>query len=352
MRILPTTAPVPFLSTNLKYVGCLVLFVGIALAVFFTKFLVPIIPLIIGGIAYFSTIKLRNATFKAPQNVYELNEGQVLLEGTVVALEQEITSPYFKETCVGYLYKEIEYVPIEDGYKNDVKAELAECKNFTLSTNSGSIKINGSEIDLSQLSPTKRNEHSLKPNVNDIGHLEYLLKSNDQVVIIGNALKNIYQRLEISKKDNKPFFVTTRNKIESQKISFQVLKRLVPWMCLLYLVVNYILFFAPTQNMPKSDTFAFIAIFGLPILFIVFWLIGRDKKDWFSQFFQYLASVCIFSSLLSFPLIILFYMMELEFYKIYYIFISILAVVALGIVFNLKKLTEYNNQHEEIAKKS
>ena len=348
MSIVPKTMTIPFVSNNLKNMGCIVLCISIVLAVFFTKFLVPILPLIIGGIAYFSTIKLRNATFKTPQKVYELSEGQVLLEGSVLPLEQEIISPYFKEICVGYLYKEIEYVPIEDGYRNDVKTEVAECQNFTLNTNSGNIRINGAGLDLNQISPRKYNQHSIKPDINDVGHLEYLLKNNDQVIIIGNAVKNIYQRLEIGKKDNEPYFVTTRSKIEQQKISFQVLKRLIPWMCILYLVVNYILFFAPNVSMPKNDVFAFVAIFGLPILFIIFWIIGRDKNDFISQTFQYLASVCIFSSLLSFPLIILFYTIGLPFYKIYYTFISIIAVVALGIIFNLRKLTAYDQQYEKI----
>ncbi|SOD13328.1 E3 Ubiquitin ligase [Pedobacter xixiisoli] len=344
--------PNPFVSNNLKNIGCVVLCFGIALGVFFTKFLVPVIPLLIGSIAYFSTIKLKNITFKEPQKIAELNDGQVLLEGTVLKLEEEINSPYFNETCIGYLYKEIEYIPIDDGYNDDVKSIITECKNFTLSTNSGNITIKGNGLDLKQLNPRTHNEHSLKPDINDVGHVEHLLKNNDQVVIIGTAIKNIYQRLEIGKKDNEPFFVTTKSKIETQKISFQVLKRLFPWMCILYLVVNYILFFAPNKNIPKSDVFAFVAIFGLPVLFVVFWVIGKDKKDWFSQVFQYLASVCILSSLLSFPLIILFYMIELEFYKIYYIFISVLSVVALALIFNLKKLTAYNNQHEKIKEKS
>lgn len=352
MSILPKITATSLITTNLKYMGCLVLFLGIALALFFAKFLVPIIPIVIVSIAYFSTKSLKDITFKEPQNLHELTEGRALLEGTVLKLDEETISPYFNEACIGYLYKEIEYIPNDDGYYNDVKSTITKCKNFTLSTSSGSIQIKGMGLDLKQLGMRTHNEHSIKPNVNDIGHEEHLLKHNDHIVIIGNAVKNIYQRLEISKKDNEPFFVTTRTKIEKQKISFQVLKRLFPWMCILYLIVNYILFFAPNVNIPKSDVFAFLAIFGLPVLFIIFWIIGRDKTDWLSRIFQYLASVCIFSSLLSFPLVILFYMIDLEFYRIYYIFISIVSLVALALVFNFKKLTEYDNEHEKLNEKS
>ncbi|MFC3561418.1 hypothetical protein [Pedobacter jamesrossensis] len=336
---------------KLNNIGCVIIIFIIGFGVFYAKFLVPIVPIALGLLAYYTTNKLRASTFGKPQKIYELNEGQVLVEGTVIKLEAELISPYFRETCIGYLYKEIEYVPTDDDYNEELKVTKTACNDFTLSTSSGTIKIKGNELDFKKLKPRTYTEHSLKPKINDIGHAEYLLKNNDEIVIIGTAIKNIYQRFEIAKLNNELFFVTTRNKIEDQKINYQILVRLFPWMCVLYLIVNYFLFFAPSNDMPKSDVFAFVSIFGLPVLFVVFFLIGRDKKDWFSQVFQYLAGVCIFSSLLSFPLIILFYMIELEYYKIFCIVISIVSVTALALMFNYKKLVENNMQSEKLAAK-
>lgn len=337
---------------NYKTLGCLALIIIGALCLLFAKFLVPIVPVLIGILAYYGTYKLRVTTFKKPQNIHELTEGPVLLEGTVVKDGADLTSPYFKENCIGYLYKEIEYVPNDDGYYNNVLKEELICSDFTLSTNSGSVKVIGHQLDLKRVIPKTHLVHSLKPDVNDIGYEEYLLKSEDKIVIAGTAVKNIYQRLDIAKFNNEPFFITSRNKIEQQKISHQVLRSLFPWMCVLYAVVNYFLFFAPSKNMPKNDVFVVFTFFGLPVLFLVFWLIGKDKKDWFSQVFQYLAGVCILSSLLSFPLLILFYMIKLDHYRIFCIFNSIVAVTALAMLFNYKKLIEYNTQSEKFTEKN
>ena len=52
-----------------------------------------------------------------------------------------------------------------------------------------------------------------------------------------------------------------------------------PWMCALYIAVNYFLFFAPSKVVPKNDLFAYLSIFGLPVMFVVFLLIGKNKNS-------------------------------------------------------------------------
>ena len=331
--------------------GCLAILIIVALGLLFAKFLVPIVPLVIGLLVFYTSNKFRATVFRAPQNIREITAGQVLLEGTVTKYDEELTSPYFKEKCIGYVYHQTEYIPTEDGYDGKVLLDETDFKSFMLSTQFESIKVDGKELDLKQLKPNNYTEHSLKPDVNDIVHSEYLLKNGDQIVLVGTAVKSFYQGFEIAKAGKEPFFVTTRNKIEEQKISFKVVKSLFAWMLIIYIAVNYFLFFAPSNNMPKSDLFAILAFFGLPILFLVFLLIGQQRKDWFSQIFQYLAGVCILSSLLTFPLLILFYMMELEFYRIFCIVISIISITALGLLFNYKKLTEYNLLTEKLTGK-
>lgn len=331
--------------------GCLTILLIIGIGMLVAKFLVPVVPLVIGFLVFYSSNKLRTAIFRAPQNIREITAGQVLLEGTVTKYDEELTSPYFKERCIGYVYLQNEYIPTEDGYDAKLLLNQTEFKSFMLTTQFDSIRVDGKQLDLKHLKPNSYTEHSLKPDVNDIVHSEYLLKSGDQIVLAGTAVKSFYQGFEIAKVGNEPFFVTTRNKIEAQKITYQVLKSLFPWIVIIYVVVNYFLFFAPSNNMPKSELFAFLAFFGLPILFLVFLLIGQQRKDWLSQVFQYLAAVCILSSLLTFPLLILLYMMELEFYRIFCIVISIISITALGLLFNYKKLTEYNLLTEKLTGK-
>ena len=328
--------------------GCLAILIIISLGLFFAKFLVSIVPLLIGSLVFYTSKKYRALIFSAPQKIREITAGQVLLEGTVIKYDEELTSPYFKEKCLGYVYQQTEYISTDDGYDTKVLLDETDFKSFKLSTNFESIKVDGKQLDLKQIKPSTYTEHSLKPNVNDIVHSEYLLKNGEQIVLVGTAVKNFNRGYEIAKVGKEPFFVTTRNKIEEQRISFQVLKSLFPWMVIIYIVVNYFLFFAPSRNMPKSDLFAVLVFFGFPIMFIVFWQIGQNGKDWLSQIFQYLAGVCILTSLLTFPLLILFYMIDLDFYRIFYIVISVLSINALGLLFNYKKLLDYNSLTEKL----
>lgn len=330
--------------------GCVVLIIGIAVSLMFMKYLVPVVPLVLGVLVYLGTNNLKAAVFTKAKNLHELTEGTAKLEGRATARSEEILSPYFKETCIGYLYTVEEYVPTDDSIRSELRSQSKDCRNFVLSTDSGTININANQIDLSQLKPKSIDVHSLKYNENDMRHNERTVKNNDEIVVIGDVRKNLFNEFEITKIDGKPFFVTTKNRVEASKISYQMFWQVLPWLILLYLVVNYFLFFAPTKDLPKRDAFAYFIFFGLPMLFLIFLALARDSQSWIGKLFRYLGSVCILTSLLSFPLLILFYMIELEYYRMLCIEISIATIVALMCLFNYNQLNRLNSGYQKNIK--
>ena len=330
--------------------GCVAVIVALSLGLFFAKYLVPVVPIVLGIFVYMNTKYLKATVFTQTKNLNELTEGTVKLEGRAIPRVEQILSPYFKETCIGYLYTVEEYIPTDDSVRSELRSQSRECRNFVLNTNSGIININANHLDLSKLNPKTKDEHSLKYGENEIRHSEYTIKDNDEIVIIGDVKKNLFNEFEITKVDQKPFFVTTKNQVEAGKISYQMFLHVLPWLVLLYFLVNYFLFFAPLKDLPKSDAFAYITLFGLPILFIIFLALARDSQSWIGKIFRYLATVCILTSLLSFPLLILFYMIELEYYRMLCIEISIATIVALICLFNTKKLTQLNLKYNLVKK--
>ena len=330
--------------------GFIALIITISIGLLFAKYLVPLVPIVAGVIIYVSVKSLKATVFSETKNLNVLTEGTVKLEGIAIARAEEILSPYFKETCIGYLYTVEEYVPTDDSVGLELRTHNMDCKSFVLSTNSGTININANQIDLSKLNSKSEDKHSLKHDEYDFRHTEYTLKNGDEIVIIGDVRKNFLNELEIIKVDQKPFFVTTKNQVEASKIGYQMFWYILPWLVLLYFVVNYFLFFAPTKDLPKSDTFAYITLFGLPILSVVFLALAKDSQSLISKILRYLGTVCILTSLLSFPLMILFYMIELEYYRMLSIELSIVTIVSLMCLLNANKLEKLNLKYDLLKK--
>lgn len=323
--------------------GCLGICVLAALGLLFAKFLVPIFPLILAIFLLFTKSKFKATIFSKQKKLYELTEGPARLAGKAILSEEELISPFFKEKCIGYLYLEEEYISNDDGYSTDTLAEQTACKNFQLETDYGSIHVNANGLTLKNLAKRIKNEHSLKRNVNDLAYIEHLLKNNDEVVLVGTVIKNERGQLEFAKMGTSLFFATTKVKVEEVKMGFDLLARLSPWLVMMYFSVNYFLFFAPRLNIPTYQVFPYVAIFGLPIIFVVLAFATKDKDGFFCKIVQFIAAVCFFTSLLNFPLIILFYSIELEFYRIFCIFLSIAVFTTLALAFNYKHLTEFNS---------
>ncbi|WP_026976785.1 hypothetical protein [Flavobacterium tegetincola] len=323
--------------------GCLGLFVLVSLGFLFAKFLVPIVPLVIAILLVFTKSQFKATIFSKQKKVFELTEGPARLAGKAIISEGELISPFFKAKCIGYHYMEEEYIPNDDGYSTNILVEQFACKNFRLETDYGSIAVNATELILKELAKRVKNEHSLKRNVNDLAYIESLLKNKDEVVIVGTVIKNEKGQLEIAKVGKALFFATTKEKVQEVKMGFQLLSRLLPWLVMMYFSVNYFLFFAPSLNIPTYEVFPYVAIFGLPIIFVVLAFATKDKEGFICKVLQFIAGVCFFTSLLNFPLIILFYTIELEFYRIFCIFLSIVIFTTLALAFNFNHLTEYNS---------
>ena len=330
--------------------GCLGIFVLVSLGFLFAKFLVPIVPLVIAIMLVFTKSQFKATIFSKQKKVSELTEGSAKLAGKAIISEGELISPFFKEKCIGYHYMEEEYIPNDDGYSTNILVEQSACKTFQLETDYGSIAVNATELILKDLAKRVENEHSLKRNVNDLAYIEYLLKNNDEVVIVGTVIKNEKGQLEIAKVGKALFFATTKEKVQEVKMGFQLLSRLSPWLVMMYFSVNYFLFFAPIINIPNYEVFPYIAIFGLPIICVVLAFATKDKEGSICKILQFIAGVCFFTCLLNFPLIILFYSIELEFYRIFCIFLSIAIFTTLALVFNYKHLTEFNSSTGRYAK--
>ncbi|TDG35596.1 hypothetical protein EZJ43_13325 [Pedobacter changchengzhani] len=323
--------------------GCLGLCVLLALGLLFAKFLVPIVPLLLAILLLFTKSQLKATIFSKQKKVYELTEGPARLAGKAILREQGLISPFFKESCIGYLYVKEEYIPNDDGYSTNTLAEQTACKNFHLETDYGSIHVNATGLTLKDLAITVKNEHSLKRNVNDLAYIEYLLKNKDEIVLVGTVIKNEKGQLEFAKVGRDLFFATTKKKVQEVKMGFDVLAKLSPWLLLMYLAVNYFLFFAPFISIPGSTIFPYFAIFGLPIIFVVLAFATKDKEGFICKILQFFAGVCFFTSFLNFPLIILFYSIKLEFYRIFCIFLSIAVFTTLALAFNYNHLTEFNS---------
>lgn len=323
--------------------GCLGSFVLVSLGFLFAKFLVPIVPLVIAILLVFTKSQFKATNFSKQKKVSELTEGPARLAGKAIISEGELISPFFKEKCIGYHYLKEEYIPNDDGYSTNILLEQSARKDFRLETDYGSIAVNATKLILKDLAKRVKNEHSLKRNVNDLAYIESLLKNKDEVVIVGTVIKNEKGQLEIAKVGKALFFATTKEKVQEVKMGFQLLSRLSPWLVMMYFSVNYFLLFAPSLNIPTYEVFPYVAIFGLPIIFVVLAFATKDKEGFISKVLQFIAGVCFFTSLLNFPLIILFYTIELEFYRIFCIFLSIAIFTTFALGFNYKHLTEYNS---------
>lgn len=242
-------------------------------------------------------------------------------------------TPYFKDECVGYNYEkaEIDYFE-ESGDERTVSAIYKnDCLEFCLSDSTGKIKVNPTDLDVTFLDvKTKK--------IKKIRHSERTLKNGNEITILGTVVKNNWNELILQKSDENPFTISDKTVISRQEKSFQMLKLLLPYIILMYVGVNYFLFFAPEKNLGKSDAFSYFSIFGMPILGLAFNYIGKNSADFMKVLFSLLASICLGVTFLSVPLIFLFLMIKLDFYRILCIWLTILVCTTLAFVINFKRL--------------
>jgi|GEM_PF-793016 len=314
----------------------LVLFVAIT----FSYILIPLFPIILAVIVYFSTKTQRTFIKKKPTPIYQLTEGWVKIEGTVSA-SKIFETPYFKQQCFAYTYEEakIDY-SADSGSEYTVSAELEEnFQDFYLTNATGKIKVIANKLNLSNLPSKTEVKHSIKYAVNDIRYTERTLKNGDLISVLGYAVKNSNYGFELREQGEKILVIGTPDFEDKTCKSFRVIKYLLPYLILMYLAVNYFLFFAPVkQHIEQNTAFILFCFFGMPILGVVLAIIGSKLTGFSKDFFSGLGGICILVTLLSFPLLCLLLITKTEFYTILCVWASIFFCTTLSFIMNYRKL--------------
>ena len=177
--------------------------------------------------------------------------------------------------------------------------------------------------------------------MDDIRYTEKALRNGDLISIFGYAIKNSNYTFELSDHDNQPLVIATPDFENKTKKSFKAFKYMMPYIILMYLAVNYFLFFAPAkQSVEKSTAFVLFVFFGMPILGVVFGVIGAKMKGFRKDFISGLAGICIGTSLLSFPLLCLLFMTNTQYYIIERVWASVFVCTTLAFTLKSRKILE------------
>lgn len=324
-------------------VGVLVIFgLGIALYIglSFSRLLVPLFPIIVGLLVWFVTKTQRKLIKTATTPLYQITRGLVKVQGTVSASKTFIT-PHFKQECIAYNYREasISY-DSEDNFERENSATVKEeFQDFYLNNETGKIKVILNRLNLAFLPAETDTKHSIKYAVDDIRYTERILKNGDVINVLGYASQNTNYQFEINEQGDQPLIISTPDFEAKSRKSFQVFKYLTPYFILMYVAVNYFLFFAPVeQHVEKSTAFVLFSFFGMPILGVVFGIIGNRFSGLTKDLLNSLGGICFSTSLLSFPLSCLLFMTNTNYYIIERVWLSVLLCSTLAFVVNFRKI--------------
>lgn len=313
------------------------------MALFFSHFIIAIAPIIGAILVWFvskTSIKLIKTKFTP---IHLLNEGLVKIQGTITA-PKTFTTPYFKQECIGYYYKKANITyDSESGseYEKDASIE-EEFQDFYLTDGTGKIKVIAPRFNLAFLPVKTDTVHSMKHAVDDIRHSERTLKNGDKISVMGYAKRNAGYNFEIIEQDNSTLVISNTDFESKTQKSFQVFKYLLPYLILMYISVNYFVFFAPVQHWKQHDALIVFGFFGVPILGIILAVIGKRETGFLYVFFSVLGGTLLLTSLLTFPLLCLLLMTKAAFYTVTWVWISVFVCTLLGIGINHKKLADLN----------
>ncbi|RZL51260.1 MAG: hypothetical protein EOP00_00135 [Pedobacter sp.] len=324
-------------------VGCLIL-IGLGIALYiglsFSRILVPLLPIMIGILVWYVTRSQRKLIKTATTPIYQVEEGWIKIQGTATAPKTFVT-PYFKQACIAYVYEEANVSYDSDDGSEYVKntSRQEEFQDFYLTNATGKIKVVLTQLNLTLLPAKSDTLHSIKYAVDDIRYTERIIRNGDLISVLGYAVKNSHYAYELTAQANQPLVIATPEVEDKTKKSFKAIQYLLPYLILMYLTVNYFLFFAPVKkHIEESTAFALFSFFGMPILGVVFSVMGAKTDGLFKDFFNCLGAICFFVSLLSFPMLCLLYMTDTEIYIIECVWASILACTTLAFVINHKRL--------------
>ncbi|MFN0254935.1 hypothetical protein [Pedobacter ureilyticus] len=312
-------------------------------ALFFSHLMIAIVP-IIGAIVVWlvskTSIKLIKTKFTL---IHLLNEGLVKIQGTITA-PKTFTTPYFKQECIGYYYKKADLTyDSESGseYEKDATIE-EEFQDFYLTDATGKIKVIAPRFNLAFLPVKTDTVHSIKYAVDDVRHSERILKNGDKISVMGYAKRNAGYSFEIIEQPNNPIVISNADFESKSRKSFQVFKFILPYLILMYLSVNYFVFFAPLHHWKQNDALIVFGFFGVPILGIISAIIGKKETGCLYVFFSVLGGTLLLTSLLTFPLLCLLLISKTAFYTIVCVWLSVFVCTLLGLGINYKKLADLN----------
>jgi len=320
---------------------------SVLLLVLSSRFIVPAVPIILAVIVVIVTKTQRTLINKKATAIYELTEGVVKIEGTISA-PKTFETPYFKQQCIAYTYKEGNITYDSDTGSEHVNStfEKEEFQDFYLSNSTGRIKVMITKLNLALLPAKTDTLHSVKYAVDDIRYTERTLKNGDLISVLGYAIKNARHEFELREQGDKPLVIATPAVEDKTRKAFKVLKDLLPYLILMYVGVNYFLFAPIKIQILESEIFPYFAIFGMPILALILSVIGNRMDGFAKLFFTHLAGICFSVLFLSFPLICLFYLIKLEFTRIFCIWVMIFICTTIAFIMNHRKLDGYFSKEE------
>lgn len=315
---------------------------SIFILAFSNRFIVPVLPIILALIVFWVTKTQRTLIKKKSAAIYALSEGLVKIEGKVSATKT-FETPYFKQQCIAYIYEEGNITYDSDTGSERVNKTLRkeDFQDFYLSNATGKIKVIITKLNLEFLTAKTDTLHSFRYAVDDIRYTERTLKNGDFISVLGYAVKNNKHEFELREQVATPLVISTPDSEDKTRKAFKILKDLLPYLILMYLAVNYFLFAPIKINIVESEVFPYFAIFGMPILAIVFGVIGNRFKGSIRLFLTNLSGICFCVSFLTFPLVCLFYMIKVEFFRVFCIWATIFICTTLAFIMNHRKLNGY-----------
>lgn len=307
--------------------------------IFFNHFIVPIFPVIATVFAIYVT-KTQRRLLKTKQTpISSLKTGLVKIQGTVEA-SKIMETPFFKVQCIGYSYEKANISYNDEGSDYVTSATQSnDFQDFFLVNETGRIKVVSQHLNLSFLPAQVKTIHSIKQNESDIRHTERTLKNGDLINVLGNAVKNNQQQFELRAAPESPLVISTSAIENRTQKGFTAIKHLLPYLLLMYIAVNYFLFFAPVKlQVEKNTAFVLFSFFGMPILAVILGVTSNRTYGFFKSFLANLAGICFGVSILTFPLLCLLFATKTEFYRILCIWASVFFCTTLATIMTYRKL--------------
>lgn len=331
------------LGTLYLVISCISLLLFIALT--FSHILIPLVPVIVWILVRYTTKTKRMLIKTLPTPINALAEGWVKIVGTVCALKT-FETPYFKQECIAYSYRQADIsYDSEDNFERENTVVIEEeFQDFYLTDATGKIKVIVNKLNLALLPGKTDTKHSIKYAVDDVRYTERILKNGDVISILGYAVKNRNYDYELIEQGKRKFVIATPDQeVETIKF-FRKFNYLLPYFILMYLTVNYFLFFAPVKpNTEKNEALIYFSIFGLPILGLALGAIGTRFSGFTKKFISGIGGVCLIASLLTFPLVCLLAMTNTNYYIIERVWASIFICTSLAFIVNFKKIEAFEN---------